>query len=207
MFMKLIYLFLIVFIQMMTFPIHQAYAELHSKERNILAKEAELIDLPEVHITDGSWNKLPGYHDRNFRQDIPDQIRQEFISNAEGFLNDDRPVVKATGNSSFTANPKSASFSTEIAGACPEEAHVKSWIRSYTLNRNKSFVIHDKFELSTFVKTTSLNLMTCSKVTQVKPGLFRLDGDGFSMNMSSDPKVLPPDIESIEVTGRTLKQF
>ena len=44
-------------------------------------------------------------------------------------------------NSTFAANAKSATFSTDIAGAYPEEAQVKSWIRSYTLNRGKSFLI------------------------------------------------------------------
>jgi len=55
-------------------------------------------------------------------------------------------------NSTFTVNAKSATFSTEIAGgAYTKDAKVKSWVRSYTLNRGKSFVINDKFELSEVV--------------------------------------------------------
>jgi hypothetical protein len=71
-------------------------AELTGKGRNILAKEAELINLPGVLITEGSWNKLPDYHDRDFWQNIPDQVRQEYITKAEEYLNYDWPVVKAT---------------------------------------------------------------------------------------------------------------
>jgi hypothetical protein len=81
-------------------------------------------------------------------------------------------------NSSFTANRKSAIFSTEIAGAYPEAAKVKSWVRSYTLNRGKSFVISDKYELNSITNAeTSSNLITYCKVTKVKPGLLKFEGD------------------------------
>jgi hypothetical protein len=111
-------------------------------------------------------------------------------------------------NSTFTANAKAATFSTDIAGAYPKEAKVKNWIRSYTLNRSKSFVISDKFELSGTSKlSTSSNLITYCKVTEVKPGLLKFDGDGFSIILSYNPKVVTPKIEFIEVTDRSLKRY
>ena len=109
-------------------------------------------------------------------------------------------------NSTFTANAKIAIFSTDIAGAYPEGAQVKTWVRSYTLNRDNSFAIRDKYELSGRSKAiTSSNLMTYCKVKEVKPGLLNFDGDGFSLNMSYNPKVVTPKIEFIEVTDRSLK--
>jgi hypothetical protein len=111
-------------------------------------------------------------------------------------------------NSSFTANRKSAIFSTEIAGAYPEAAKVKSWVRSYTLNRGKSFVISDKYELNSITNAeTSSNLITYCKVTKVKPGLLKFEGDGFALNMSYNPKVVTPEIEFIEITDRSLKRY
>ncbi|MCX6328709.1 MAG: heparinase II/III family protein [Bacteroidia bacterium] len=111
-------------------------------------------------------------------------------------------------NSTFHANTKSATFITEIAGAYPENAQVKSWIRGYTLNRGKSFVISDKYELNKKSDTvTSSNLITCCKVTLVKPGLLKFEGDGFTMNMSYNSKVVTPKIEFIEVTDRSLKRY
>jgi len=112
-------------------------------------------------------------------------------------------------NSTFTANAKSATFSTEIAGAYTKDAKVKSWVRSYTLNRGKSFVINDKFELSEVVpgKVTSSNLITYCKVTEVKPGLLRFEGDGFTLNMTYNPKVVKPVIEFKEITDRSLKRY
>lgn len=111
-------------------------------------------------------------------------------------------------NSTFKANAKSAVFSTEIAGAWPEQAKVKSWVRSYTLNRGESFVISDKFELNEITDAvTSSNLITYCKVTQVKPGLLKFEGDGFSLNMSYNPKVVTAKIEFIEITDRSLKRY
>ena len=110
--------------------------------------------------------------------------------------------------STFTANAKSAIFSTDIAGAYPKEAQVKSWIRSYTLNRFRSFIISDKYELS--VKTNSgisSNLMTCCKVSEPEPGHLKFEGDGFSLTMSYNPKIVTPKIEFIEVTDRMLKRY
>jgi hypothetical protein len=111
-------------------------------------------------------------------------------------------------NSIFTANAKSAVFSTEIAGAYPEGAKVKSWVRSYTLNRGKNFILQDKFELiSRSDAITSSNLITYCKVTLVKPGILRFDGDGFSLAMTYDPKKVSPKIEFIEIKDKSLRRY
>ncbi|MBN2667291.1 MAG: heparinase II/III family protein [Bacteroidales bacterium] len=111
-------------------------------------------------------------------------------------------------NSSFTYNARSAAFTTDIAGAYPESAKVLSWVRTYTLNRGRSFVISDKYELKevTGASTTS-NLMTYCKVTRVKPGLLKFEGDGFILNMTYNQRILTPEIEYIEITDRTLKRY
>ncbi len=112
-------------------------------------------------------------------------------------------------NSSFTANTKSAKFSSEISGAYPDDAKIKSWVRSYTLNRGKSFVISDKFEFSELKPgaVTSSNLITSCKVIEIKPGLLRFDGEGFRLNFSYNPKVVAPVLDFKEVNDRTLKRY
>ncbi len=111
-------------------------------------------------------------------------------------------------NSAFTATEKKVSFSTDIAGAYPEEAMVKSWVRSYTLNRGKNFTITDKFVLDSAGKSaTSSNLITYCRVTEAKPGLLKFEGDGFALNMSYDSKVIKPEIEFIEITDATLNRY
>jgi hypothetical protein len=111
-------------------------------------------------------------------------------------------------NSSFTANAQTATFSTDIAGAYPSEAMVKSWIRSYTLKRGKSFSVSDKFEMNYLNKSlTSSNLITYCKVSEVKPGILRFTGDGFILDMSYNPKIVSPVIEFIDITDRMLKRY
>jgi hypothetical protein len=111
-------------------------------------------------------------------------------------------------NSTFKADPKSAMFSTDIAGAYPNEAMVKSWIRSYTLNRGKSFVISDKYELNGLNKSiTSSNIITSCNVSVIKPGLLKFAGDEFSLDMSYNPKTVTPKIELIDVTDRILRSY
>jgi hypothetical protein len=111
-------------------------------------------------------------------------------------------------NTTFTANARVATFSSEIAGAYPEEARVKSWIRSYTLNRGKSFVITDKYQLNAITDAkTSCNLMTSCKVTEVKPGLLKFEGKEFTLNMMYNPKVVTPKIEFIEVKDHSLRRY
>jgi hypothetical protein len=114
---------------------------------------------------------------------------------------------KAT-NSSFMADEKTATFSTDISHAYPKEALVKSWIRKYTLNRGKSFVVTDKFELSARTDSiTSSNLMTYCKVSEIRPGELKFEGDGFTLKMLYSDKIVTPEISYIEVKDATLKQF
>ncbi|MCX6220634.1 MAG: heparinase II/III family protein [Bacteroidia bacterium] len=110
-------------------------------------------------------------------------------------------------DSKFVANAKSATFSTEIAGAYPKEAQVKSWLRSYTLTRGKSFKISDKFELTGLANSTSSNLITYCKVTEIKPGLLKFEGDGFVLNMSYNAKVVKPKIEFREIKDKSLVRY
>lgn len=111
-------------------------------------------------------------------------------------------------NSNFVADNAKAFFSTDISGAYPEEAKVKSWVRSYTLKRGKSFTIADKFELTGNNEgMTSSNLMTYCKVSQAAPGILKFEGDGFNMNMSYNPKIVKPKIEYIKITDSKLQKY
>jgi hypothetical protein len=111
-------------------------------------------------------------------------------------------------NSTFSANAKSATFSTDIAGSYPKSARVKSWVRSYTLNRGKNFKLSDRFELAEkSAAPTSTNLITYCKVSELKPGLLKLEGDGFALNLTYNAKVLQPRIEFIEVKDKGLMRY
>ncbi|MBK8882039.1 MAG: hypothetical protein IPN67_06510 [Bacteroidales bacterium] len=111
-------------------------------------------------------------------------------------------------NSIFTSNSKTVTLSTDIAGAYTADAMLKSWVRTYTLNRGRSFVISDKFELTGQNKSgTSSNLITYCKVTEVKPGLLRFTGNGFALDMKYNFKTVKVVTEFIKVTDRALKRY
>ncbi|MBN2347462.1 MAG: heparinase II/III family protein [Bacteroidales bacterium] len=114
----------------------------------------------------------------------------------------------AAKNTSFSADPKKAVFSTDIASAYIEEAGVKKWVRTYRLDRGKKFTILDDYELSETGKSpTTLNFVSSNKVTEIAPGLLSLQGDGFTLEMKYNTKTVSPSIEFYEVTDSKLKYF
>jgi hypothetical protein len=110
-------------------------------------------------------------------------------------------------NSAFIADAKKATFSTDIFKAYPEEAQVNKWVRSYTLERGKRFVISDNYELKKVVTPSTLNYVTSCKVTETAPGYLKLEGDGFSLNLAFNPKNVTPKIEVTEITDSGLKRY
>ncbi|MBK9389866.1 MAG: heparinase II/III family protein [Bacteroidetes bacterium] len=111
-------------------------------------------------------------------------------------------------NSTFVANSKTVRFSSDISGAYPSGANVKLWVRSYTLNRGKNFIITDKYELASVSGApSSSNLITYCKVSEGKPGELIFEGEGFTLKMNYDPKKLSPKIEFIEVTDAGLRRY
>jgi hypothetical protein len=111
-------------------------------------------------------------------------------------------------NSAFHADKMKATFLTEISGAYPQSANAKSWVRTYTLNRGKNFIISDKFKLKSLSnEATSSNLMTYCKVKEVSPGKLLFEGDGFNLNMTYNPKLITPKIEFYEVKDSKLHSY
>mgnify|MGYP000864739432 CR=1 FL=1 len=92
-------------------------AQIKPKERNILAREAIAVNLPEVMIRDNSWITFPGYRDRIFWESLPPGIRREYISKAEEYLNYDWPVVKATDYLEFI---RSGDRRQQVYSACSD---------------------------------------------------------------------------------------
>ena len=111
-------------------------------------------------------------------------------------------------NSTFKADSKKAVFSTDIAKAYPESADVKKWVRNYSLERGKKFVIQDDWELSKVAnEPTTLNFVTACKVKEKSPGILMLEGEGFTMEMNYNPKVVFYKIEVKEITDSGLKRY
>ncbi len=116
-------------------------------------------------------------------------------------------AFKAT-NTTFTANTKKATFSTDISKAYPEDAAVNKWIRSYTLDRGKKFTIKDEYVLSEVKDApTTLNFVTNCDVQKIADGKLQLNGDGFTLQMSYNAKNVTPEIEYTKISDSGLKRY
>ena len=105
----------------------------------------------------------------------------------------------------FKSTATTALFSIEIADAYPPEAAIKTWQRSYRLNRGKNFIINDKFSLAEIKNGTALHFMTCCKTTIPKEGVIRLEGNDFALDMVYDALKLTANIEIINLDDQRLK--
>ena len=111
-------------------------------------------------------------------------------------------------NTTFKADSRKAVFSTDISKAYPEEAAVKSWTRTYRLDRGKRFIIADNYELGEVKDApTTLNFVTSCEVTKLEPGILQLQGDDFTLNMHYNTKVVSPVIEYTKVTDKGLSRY
>ena len=65
-------------------------------KRDILYKKSQSIDLTTVITMDDSWVYYPSYSDHSFWAGIPRELSATYVKKAEGYLDYNWPVVKAT---------------------------------------------------------------------------------------------------------------
>jgi hypothetical protein len=77
-------------------------------------------------------------------------------------------------NVRYRENDEKAIFSLDMAAAYPDEAGVKFWMRTITLNRGKSVTLEEKYELSESGQNLQMSLMSWREPVLEKDGLIRL---------------------------------
>ena len=92
---------------------------------------------------------------------------------------------------------KKRTFSADIATAYPEEAKVKSWVRSYTLGDNK-LSIQDVFALKEAVAPNQINFLSWGKITFPSAGKIRIEVKGQKVEISY-PAQFKPELETIKL--------
>lgn len=93
-------------------------------------------------------------------------------------------------------NPKNRSFSANIATTYPEEAGVKKWIRSYTLNKNE-LKIKDSFTLDEMKEPNRINFLTWGKVDIATDGVVNIEVNGEKVSLQYDKNGFTPSLETI----------
>jgi hypothetical protein len=109
-------------------------------------------------------------------------------------------------NSTYLPGKNSVSFSADIALAYPPEAEVSRWIRSYTLERGKKFVIKDDFQLTANKGNNKFHFMTGVPCQIIKPGIIQFNGANFTLQMKYNPVQLTADIEKINIEDKRLQR-
>lgn len=105
----------------------------------------------------------------------------------------------------FDARENRVDFSVNIANAYPDEAAVESWLRTYSLQREKQFVISDSYQLKENRDGSRIHFMTGLACRVEKPGLMVLQGADFTLSLAYDPKKLSGKVETIAIDDNKLK--
>lgn len=112
----------------------------------------------------------------------------------------------AAGNQQYKVTPRNVFYQLDITDAYPPEAGVKKWIRSYTLQRGKRFVIEDYWDLSQQQKPFVLNLMTCWPVEIDEKQNITLLSDAGRMLLEYEKHLFTVETDVIELTDTKLKR-
>ena len=95
-------------------------------------------------------------------------------------------------------DPNRMTFTADIATAYPEEAGVNSWVRSYTLNKNKGELkIKDSFSLRERKEPDQVNFLTWGKVDVSSAGIIRIEVNGEKVDLLYDKNLFTPSVETI----------
>jgi hypothetical protein len=90
-----------------------------------------------------------------------------------GIMQKNGREYKASGIE-YKVTEDSVTFQLDIAPAYPQEAKVRSWKRTITLNRGKNIIVRDKYELREAVENLQLTLMSWRKPVLNQEGLIEL---------------------------------
>ena len=104
---------------------------------------------------------------------------------------------------SFADNGRTMDFSLDIAGAYPEEAACRTWVRDYRFDRRKNtIVLTDSYELSELKGPVALNFLTCGTVTVGKT--IEITAFDHTLQMTYDASKFEVTTETIEQTDPRL---
>ncbi len=109
----------------------------------------------------------------------------------------------------YYADDKEAWLQSDIAGAYPEQARIKSWIRKITLVRNQEIRLEERYEFDDIDKPVILTFMTLNKPQKMSDGKISIvakenqnDGKDFYLNYDKnvfDVKIEPENLTDVKM--------
>ena len=104
-----------------------------------------------------------------------------------------------------TFDPGKMMFSVDIAEAYRDDAHVKNWTRSYTLDaKQEKLIIKDVFDLQNTPGHNEVVFMLAGKPDLSTRGIVVLSSEVESLRLTYDPKVFEAGFETVRQTDRRL---
>lgn len=132
------------------------------------------------------WSMQSDYHNLPMINGVSQKFGQQYKANA------------------VRCDVKRQVFTADIAAAYPQEAQVKSWVRSYAL-KGEALVLTDRYTLKQTVQPNQLNFLTWGKVDLSKPGKVRLEVAGKVIEMTY-PKSFTAALEPIALDDPRLSR-
>lgn len=108
-------------------------------------------------------------------------------------------------NVSFRRTGGSTSFTLDIAGAYPEEAGVKKWMRTIFFRRGRFIRVVEDYELDRVEGGIYFSYITPCKVNEEGNKIVFV-GKDYKASLQFDSRKMHAEIEDIEVTDRQLKR-
>lgn len=112
----------------------------------------------------------------------------------------------SAGSQRYKTTSQEVFYQLNIANAYPQEAGAKKWVRSYTLQRAKRFVIEDSWELSLRQNSFVLNLMTYCPVEIDEKQNVSLLGEFGRLRLEYDKRLFVVETDVIRLTDVKLKR-
>lgn len=105
----------------------------------------------------------------------------------------------------FVDKGRTVTFSADIATAYPKDAGVSRWIRSYTLKREREFIISDQWVLDNQKESQQILNFITSCTPEIKDNCVLLKHKNFVLRMKYDKRLLKPAIEEIPLKDKKLR--
>lgn len=124
------------------------------------------------------WTMQSNYHNLPMINGVPQAYGQNYKATDVAF------------------NSRAKKFSANIATAYPEQAKVKTWMRSYTLKKS-ALLIEDQFELKAAEAPNQVNFLTWGVVDISRPGEVLITIEGKKVSLTYDKAIFTPSVEAI----------
>ncbi len=135
------------------------------------------------------WSMQSGYHNLVTINGQDQKEGKEFVAQ----------------NCQFKDSKSAVSFSVDIAKAYLPEAKVKTWTRTYTIEKGKQFTIEDAYQLDENNGKSIINLLTNLNATIEKLGTISITGKDVSVKLHYNPLKVEATIEPVDMGTDPIK--